>query len=261
MNFLSDDDDDFDEEALLPPKFHNVLARCKEIQDRSCTHGGPPPSGNKTVEVLIPRMIECCMLLGQAEMNILQRHANDSTRMEDLTSERVRAKTQVMIEFWLLTPGYCSTIIDDSYPRLCFSIATDATLDGNLEYARNFLQIGIFLNAVAEKGRDKVLKHFRGEEHCADVSAFCGKALHRTRTDRGMILFLDKVTPCACLNELGAAARSTPKAGKCSYCKTQDIKIKLKKCSRCQMAEYCSRECQKADWPVHKREDCFERKS
>ena len=36
----------------------------------------------------------------------------------------------------------------------------------------------------------------------------------------------------------------------CSYCNTQHED--LKKCSGCGQVEYCGKECQKKDWPVHK---------
>ncbi|CAD7971426.1 unnamed protein product [Amoebophrya sp. A25] len=47
---------------------------------------------------------------------------------------------------------------------------------------------------------------------------------------------------------------------KCVNCeKTETLNTELKNCSRCKTVEYCSRECQKADWPRHKY-ICRERK-
>lgn len=37
----------------------------------------------------------------------------------------------------------------------------------------------------------------------------------------------------------------------CGYC-DKEKKNKLKKCSRCKVYYYCSKECQKKDWPRHK---------
>ncbi|XP_067932265.1 ubiquitin carboxyl-terminal hydrolase 19-like [Watersipora subatra] len=43
-------------------------------------------------------------------------------------------------------------------------------------------------------------------------------------------------------------------AQKCAHCKKPKGEVKsLRKCSHCQTIEYCSRECQKADWPEHKK--------
>jgi MYND finger len=44
--------------------------------------------------------------------------------------------------------------------------------------------------------------------------------------------------------------------GECAYCKAESIKhgglIKLKKCGRCCLVFYCSKECQATHWPDHK---------
>jgi len=39
----------------------------------------------------------------------------------------------------------------------------------------------------------------------------------------------------------------------CRSCYKEDLKTKLFQCSRCKQVSYCSKECQKADWPNHKR--------
>jgi len=41
----------------------------------------------------------------------------------------------------------------------------------------------------------------------------------------------------------------------CSYCEKAGT-VKLQQCSRCNKASYCSRECQVAAWPAHKKNDC-----
>ncbi len=45
--------------------------------------------------------------------------------------------------------------------------------------------------------------------------------------------------------------------GKCSVCNVSKVENKLKCCGICKRNRYCSRKCQKIDWPVHKRETCI----
>lgn len=47
-----------------------------------------------------------------------------------------------------------------------------------------------------------------------------------------------------------AASNAAPVTVGCYSCKKTDAK--LSQCARCHIAQYCSKECQKTDWPVHK---------
>lgn len=55
---------------------------------------------------------------------------------------------------------------------------------------------------------------------------------------------------CSVLCPLPAAA---PKeVACCAFCKRGGTDVKLSRCARCGAVQYCSRECQKQDWPAHK---------
>ncbi len=62
---------------------------------------------------------------------------------------------------------------------------------------------------------------------------------------------------CSCLDEKYEEVKSKPKMGLCFnlYCTHPRRRLnrsKLRCCSRCRSVAYCSRECQVADWSVHK---------
>ena len=73
---------------------------------------------------------------------------------------------------------------------------------------------------------------------------------------RDALKFFSKRTSCSCLNEMHQEARRTlPKMGICYGCNEEKERVALSVCSRCMVTQYCSRECQVANWPKHKA-DC-----
>ena len=75
---------------------------------------------------------------------------------------------------------------------------------------------------------------------------------------RDMLKFFRKRTSCKCLKAMHLEARKTlPKFGGCYHCMEgnncqQVERASLMVCSRCRVAQYCSRKCQLADWSMHK---------
>ena len=73
---------------------------------------------------------------------------------------------------------------------------------------------------------------------------------------RDIVKFVAKRLQCTCLKKLHNATRKkVAKVGKCWGCTKQYPRSELFVCTGCMMAKYCSRECQKAFWPIHKK-DC-----
>ena len=66
--------------------------------------------------------------------------------------------------------------------------------------------------------------------------------------------FRKRLTACSCLKKMHVEARKTrPKLGNCFHCGVSKERRLLMVCGRCRISQYCSRECQMADWSVHKR--------
>ena len=71
---------------------------------------------------------------------------------------------------------------------------------------------------------------------------------------RDALKFFSKRVPCSCLKKMHQEARRTfPKTGQCAGCKKEKARDYLLVCSRCMIAQFCSRECQVAYWPKHER--------
>ena len=70
---------------------------------------------------------------------------------------------------------------------------------------------------------------------------------------RDALKFFSKRVSCSCLKERYQEARRTqPKMGLCYGCDEEIERVALSVCSRCMITQYCSRECQVANWPIHK---------
>ena len=72
-----------------------------------------------------------------------------------------------------------------------------------------------------------------------------------------LVSFFKKRIPCNCLEKRHKEVKSITKIGICHNlsCSLPDRKASRSKmlyCTQCRIANYCSRECQVADWPEHK---------
>ena len=71
---------------------------------------------------------------------------------------------------------------------------------------------------------------------------------------RDILKFFRKRITCKCLKKMHLEARkSTPKMGICWGCDKEMERVSLPVCSQCMVAQYCSRKCQVAVWPEHKK--------
>ena len=69
---------------------------------------------------------------------------------------------------------------------------------------------------------------------------------------RDVLKFHSKRLSCACLKKIYSDARkSLPKVGKSFHCGIVKERALLSVCSKCRIDQYCSRECQVANWPRH----------
>ena len=71
---------------------------------------------------------------------------------------------------------------------------------------------------------------------------------------RDVVKFVAKRLPCICLKKLHSAVRmKVAKVGKCTGCHKRFPRSELFVCTGCMITDYCSKECQRANWSIHKR--------
>ena len=70
---------------------------------------------------------------------------------------------------------------------------------------------------------------------------------------RDTVKFVLKRLPCTCLKKLHSVTRMKfAKMGVCNGCLKSYTRSQLRVCTGCMVAEYCSKECQRAHWSYHK---------
>ncbi|KAG7351362.1 MYND finger domain containing protein [Nitzschia inconspicua] len=69
---------------------------------------------------------------------------------------------------------------------------------------------------------------------------------------RTVVTFFGRRVPCGCLQAMLELEKQQPKQEKCSKCGIQFPSRSLMKCDRCEVALYCSKECQRDEWKRHR---------
>jgi hypothetical protein len=107
------------------------------------------------------------------------------------------------------------------------------------------------VNAKISVIRPGVLDELEDETHQLFGLAYneiMDMALNCSYGNKGVILIMDIVSPCACLSEEVRQSLRDIRF-RCVACADQEEgNVKFKACSGCQIARYCSRRCQKMHW-------------
>merc|ERR1711939_779403 len=169
----------------------------------SCLHGGPEPAGIMpffgalmgSMNTVIARTHDVVMRLAAGD--------EETDRMDVCIAE-----TAAILEYWS-NPEFSGTITHDSY-KVAFSCATDAVINEDFHFARGFVRTGAFLRQVAKYGQAVVKEDWKNRSGHLDSAwterqAEYTRCLQKTRTDRGLTLYLAAQIPCHCLSDLKAA--------------------------------------------------------
>ena len=134
------------------------------------------------------------------------------------------------------------------------AMGTECLLAGNYDDAR---QIASFARYFEYVNVEYSHCHGRNEGNTANWQNMFEMI---SADEHTLVKYLRKRIRCHCLEEKYKQVKSITKMGTCmnSRCSLPGRRVersKMKYCTQCCLANYCSRECQVADWPRHK-ENC-----
>jgi MYND finger len=79
------------------------------------------------------------------------------------------------------------------------------------------------------------------------------RTLNKVETDYEVAKHLNEKVPCNCLDDMVPDMRKERIAmAECFCCHKKGNVTKILQCKNCKVVQYCSRECQVKDWPIHK---------
>jgi hypothetical protein len=224
---------------------------------KDCLHGGPRPQG--TVLDFFQALCGCLGAMREVKHGALAAAEAGRTSTQSL----VGVETDVLFRFWS-RPGMSCLIKSESF-KVSFSCAADAVIDSDFDNARHWVRLGAFVRMWAQHGGAQMLADWKlttapgvlGRQ-IRDRWAGWETCLRKTRTDRGVLLYLASAVPCHCLDGLKTEMERQPRTGKCDSlrCQKQLPASDMSQCSRCRAAQYCGRKCQQAAWKEGHKHKC-----
>eukprot|EP00985_Skeletonema_marinoi_P000450 scaffold162_cov117-Skeletonema_marinoi.AAC.5 len=126
---------------------------------------------------------------------------------------------------------------------------TQATLNGNINGGRACAAVACFFDDLI--AAVVMASHEHKPAHSTKIQELYMADIHT------LVKYLKNLIPCKCLDVKYKEVKSTTKMGICNnhYCSKPNRRVErsaMVYCARCRNANYCSRECQVADWPCHK---------
>lgn len=235
---------DDDEDALLEEAIKLAVAEKKDIEEKeraNCKHGYNPssPSQDRSCEAYVQiftTSYDAAMRSCGGDILGSIKSASDEISKQYLGEKDVDA---ACIKSWCLSKG------------------TKFILDGNFLYAHITAMLAKFFEGIIVTLDNAKIGRFMLPipiERVVDHSKMMELLLADEHT---LVQFFRKQIPCSCLDEKYEEVKSIPKRGICSRrgCPLPNnvaVRKKMVYCAECRVVNYCSRECQVADWPQHK---------
>ena len=242
---------DKDEDALLEAAINLATAEREKLEaagtndekdiSKECYHGFVPWPRGHVCEAFLESFI--------VEFNACCRSSPSIYELFGYIYEATKTK---YTEVW-----NDSDMVQWSASRLVMHVA-NLILEGNYSIAARFSMCSSFFEQWAA-----VLYQNESQASCVwdkfvDYLCDWGKMSELYLGDEHTIVsFFRKRIPCKCLDDKYKKVKFIKKIGfcnspTCSLPERKTLRSKMLYCTQCRKANYCSRECQVANWPTHK---------
>ena len=232
---------DDDEEALLEEAIKLAAAEKKELDEKmakeNCSHGyNLSPSQERFCGDFMNEFIK--LYEAHPSGSMLLRQLESFAGLHQKFEEDMKKKSNVRcIKSFFLAAG-TENIIDANYDTARFNASCAQVFSSVIALMRQG-------TAFPERDPKKLSK--LAELQVAD--------------EHTLVQFYRKQISCSCLDQRHEEVKSITKMG---YCINDDcplpnnaaVRSKMVYCVRCRVVNYCSRECQEADWSKHKKVCC-----
>lgn len=140
---------------------------------------------------------------------------------------------------------------------LLVALGTNCVLSGEIFLARKCAASAHYFRRMSAIYRE-MSRCNRGEVSGVRADLEMEKIMELYVSDEHtLVRYLQKRIPCSCLDAKYQEVKGIKKIGLCGNpkCKIPDRvaeRSTMLYCTKCRKSNYCSRECQEADWPLHK---------
>ncbi len=228
---INDDNNHNNEDDILEEAINLAAAEREEIEAAECYHG-----------LVLDSLPKACV-----------RNAFIDSFLAEM-SDSYRTRIDVLLDAYEATKVKWAKVWND--PDMIQEVITKLVSCGTssiLERKYSFARPGAFYTSFFEQWRAATICKTHPTLNWGKLAELLYGDKHT------LVSFFRKRIPCKCLDKRYKEVKSIVKTGRCcnQSCTLPNKKVERSKllcCERCRSVYYCSSECQKAAWPLHKKE-------